>query len=252
MKSLLKISLLIFMFILICPPESFCNGNEPVSTSSIQADPQTGSDQMRRIKPDIDQSFFSLQVDRLNTQFFTRMGINFLSVFMLIRLIYFRAYKRKELFFTFFIFNFVIFLITHLLNKVDMGLGAAFGLFAVFSMLRYRTENIEAKDMTYLFLSITLGLITAIAKASALELCILNGLILLVTFLLEGGFLLKREMTKNIQYENIDLISPENQDKLLADLKARTGLDIHRVDIGKIDFLKDTASIKIYYSERVK
>jgi len=129
-------------------------------------------------------------------------------------------------------------------------LGAAFGLFAVFSMLRYRTENIDTKDMTYLFLAISIGLITAIAKASALELCILNCTILLITFLLEGGLLLKREMTKSIQYEHIELIKPENHDKLIADLKSRTGLDISRIAVGPIDFLKDTALIKVYYSER--
>jgi len=130
-----------------------------------------------------------------------------------------------------------------------MGMGAAFGLFAVFSMLRYRTENISAKDMTYLFLAIAIGLITSISKASAFELSILNSLILLITFLLEGSLFLKREYIQSIQYENIEMIKPDHHPALIIDLKERTGLNIHRVTIGKVNFLKDTAAIKLYYYE---
>jgi hypothetical protein len=204
---------------------------------------------VKKQKQDPEEAFYAINVDRLSGNFFVRLVINFISVILLIRFIYFKRYKRKELFFTFFIFNFSIFLITYLLNKVDMGLGAAFGLFAVFSMLRYRTENIDTKDMTYLFLCIAMGLITAIAKASALELCILTGSILILTFLLESGFLLKKESTQTIQYEHIEMIKPENYGLLLNDLKTRTGLNIHRLSIGKIDFMRDTALITIYYSE---
>ncbi len=248
MKITFKILLVLTLFFLMPPYLSF-SGNEAPDLGRIHQEDGL-HDQTFKTKPDIDESFFTLQVDRLGWKFFTRMGINILAVFVLIRLVYYRRYMRKELFFTFFIFNFVIFLITYLLNKVDMGLGSAFGLFAVFSMLRYRTVNIDTKDMTYLFLVIAIGLITAIARASAIELCLLNGGILLITYLLEGGLILKREMTKDIQYEHIEMIRPENEDRLIADLKTRTGLDIHRVAIGKIDFLKDTALIRVYYSER--
>src|SRR5258708_13957933 len=89
---------------------------------------------------------FSL-FEKLSPKFFMRLGINLISMFLLVRFIYFPAHKSREYFFTFFIFNLVIFLITFLLNKVEMSMGAAFGLFAVFTMLRYRTEGISIKDM---------------------------------------------------------------------------------------------------------
>src|SRR6476620_2890813 len=104
--------------------------------------------------------------EKLSVKFFMRLAVDFLSVFVLIRFVYFPIYKSKEFFFTFFIFNLIIFLITYLLNKVDMSMGAAFGLFAVFSMLRYRTEGITTKDMTYLFIVIAIGLICAVSKAT--------------------------------------------------------------------------------------
>ena len=128
-------------------------------------------------------------------------------------------------------------------------MGAAFGLFAVFSMLRYRTENISAKDMTYLFFSIALGLITAISKGSWDDLAIMCLILLTLTALLEGGWLIKKENTKVINYDKIQLITPEKREELLLDLKQRTGLNIHRVIIQEIDFLKDAAHITIFYYE---
>src|ERR1700749_613426 len=102
--------------------------------------------------------------EKLGEKFFIRLVIDFISVFILIRFIYFPVYKNRENFFTLFIFNLIIFLITFILNKSDMSMGAAFGLFAVFSMLKYRTEGITSKDMTYMFLVIAMGLITALSK----------------------------------------------------------------------------------------
>jgi hypothetical protein len=235
----------LFLFLLSFTPVSLFAGDVLPDTTSLPE--VSGNAKVSVLTADPEAFFYSMHMDKLSGTFFSRMGINFLSVFILIRLVYFRSYRRKDLFFTFFIFNFVIFLITFLLNKVDMGLGAAFGLFAVFSMLRYRTENIDTKDMTYLFLAIALGLITAIAKASALELCLLNGAVLLLTFFLEGGLILRNELTKMVQYEHIEFIKPENKSKLLEDLRTRTGLDIHRAVVEHIDFLKDTALIKVYY-----
>jgi hypothetical protein len=137
-------------------------------------------------------------------------------------------------------------MLTFVLNQVKISMGAAFGLFAVFSMLRYRTEGISMKDMTYLFIVIGIGLISAI-QLEIYELAIINGIIVFCTFLLDSNTIFKRELTKNIQYENIEMIRPENQEKLIADLRTRTGLNIHRVSVNRIDFLKDTAVIKIYY-----
>ena len=125
-------------------------------------------------------------------------------------------------------------------------MGAAFGLFAVFSMLRYRTEDISMKNMTYLFLCIALGLINAVSKGDwePILICLI---ILIITFLLDSGIIFKKEYVKIIQYENIELILPENNSLLIEDLKKRTGLNIHRVEIGDINFLRDLTIIRVYY-----
>jgi len=187
--------------------------------------------------------------EKLSLKFFVRLSVDFVSVFILIRFIYFPIYRNREFFFTFFIFNLIIFLITFLLNKVEMSMGAAFGLFAVFSMLRYRTEGISMKDMTYLFLVIAMGLISAVSKGNWDELLLLNGIILAFTYLLESNIFLKKESSKNIQYEDIEMIRPEHRAELIADLEKRMGIKINRLLIGKIDFLKDTAMIRVYYYE---
>jgi hypothetical protein len=173
--------------------------------------------------------------------------IDVLTTTILVRFIYFRNYRRTDLFLTFFSFNLVIFLITYLLNKVQMSMGAAFGLFAVFSMLRYRTEGLSAKDMTYLFIVISMGLISAIIKGSWDELGLVSSMILLSVWLLEGNLLMKRELTKIVHYDRIELILPERRNELLQDLQARTGLDVHRVEIQTMDFLKDSAMVMIFY-----
>jgi hypothetical protein len=187
--------------------------------------------------------------EKLSGKFFMRLAVDFFSVFVLIRFVYYPIYRNKEFFFTFFIFNLIIFLITYLLNKVEMSMGAAFGLFAVFSMLRYRTEGISMKDMTYLFLVIAMGLITAVSKGNLDELLLLNAIIVIFTFFLESNILLKKEVAKNIMYENIEMIKPEHRMELIADLERRMGIKINRLSIGKIDFLKDTATIRVYYYE---
>ncbi|MES2592695.1 MAG: DUF4956 domain-containing protein [Bacteroidota bacterium] len=189
--------------------------------------------------------------EKLGAKFFIRLGINIASVFILIRFIYFPIYKNREFFFTFFIFNLIIFMISFILNKVEMSMGAAFGLFAVFSMLRYRTEGISMKDMTYLFLVIAMGLLTAVSKGNWDELSILNVIIIIITFILESNVFMKKESSQTIQYEKIELIKPENKAELILDLETRTGIKINRLSIGKVDFLKDTASIKIFYYETI-
>lgn len=187
--------------------------------------------------------------DKLSDKFFWRLLVDVLSMLVLVRFIYFRIYKKKDYLFTFFLFNIIIFIITYLLNKVDMSMGAAFGLFAVFSMLRYRTEGISTKDMTYLFIVISIGLICAVSKATYFELIIINSILIGFTYALDGNWLVRNEMTKTIQYENIELIKPEHHEALVNDLKNRTGLDIHRVTVTKIDFLKDVAIVIIYFYE---
>jgi hypothetical protein len=185
-----------------------------------------------------------------------RIVIDLAAVFILVRYIYFPIYKHREFFFMFVIFNIIIFLVSFLLNKVELSMGAAFGLFAVFSMLRYRTENISIKDMTYLFLSIAIGLVSAVTKIKGapdfqeyLFLIGVNAIILLVTYLLESKIFIKKELIKTIIYENIELIQSDKQEELLADIRLRTGINVHRVSVQQINFLKDSAQLKIYYYE---
>jgi len=212
--------------------------------------PSAASDNVpEKKKKDGDKKFFDFKVDKLTGAFFARLLLDLLTILVLVRFIYYRVYKNEEFFFTFLVFNLIIFLITYLLNKVDMSLGAAFGLFAVFSMLKYRTEGISAREMTYLFVVISIGLISAVSKGTVLELLLINSLILGFVYLLESDLLMKRELQQIILYEDITLIKPEKEEQLIADLQQRTGLKIHRVSVGNIDFLKDTALIKVYYYE---
>ena len=187
--------------------------------------------------------------EKLQPKFFIRLGVDLVSVFILVRFIYFPLYRSRENVFTFFIFNIIIFLITYLLNKVEMSMGAAFGLFAVFSMLRYRTEDISTKDMTYMFLVISMGLINAVSKGSWDELTLLSAIIITITYLLESNLLMKKEISKIVMYENIELIKPEKRAELIADLENRMGVKINHVSIGKIDFLRDSAFLHVYYHE---
>lgn len=195
-------------------------------------------------------------IQELAIKFGVRLIIDLLTVFILIRFIYYPINKHKELFFTFFIFNIIIFLMCFFMNRVKMSMGAAFGLFAVFGMLRYRTEDLSIKDMTYLFLVIAIGLITAVTKLDDIpyyyEFVLVGGanvFILILTYLLEGNLLMRKETAKIIVYEKIELIKPERRAELIADLEARMGIRINRIGVAKVDFLRDTAQIKIYYYE---
>lgn len=191
---------------------------------------------------------------KISYKMIIRILIDLATVFVLVRFIYFPIYKNKEFFFMFAIFNLIIFLISFLLNKVDLSMGAAFGLFAVFSMLRYRTDNISIKDMTYLFLCIAVGLVSAVTKIKGatdfeeyLFLGIVNITILIITYLLESKMISRKEQTNTIVYENIELIQSNRKDELLADIRLRTGINVHRVSVQKINFLKDSAQLKIYF-----
>jgi len=180
-----------------------------------------------------------------------RLVINFSVAFVIIRLIYYPVHNRKDYLFTYFIFNLLIFFVSYLLSGVKLQLGFAFGLFAIFGILRYRTEQLAIKEMTYLFVVIAIAIINALAnkKISYSELLFTNLAIIAVTYLLEKRWLLRHETSKTITYEKIDLIKPANQQQLIEDLTERTGLKINRVQVGRIDFLRDTARVRIFYFE---
>jgi hypothetical protein len=188
--------------------------------------------------------------NKLTEKFFLRIAFDFISVFILIRVIYYPTHRKREHFFTFFMFNLIIFLITFLLNKVEFSLGAAFGLFAVFTMLRYRTEGISMNDMTYLFTVIAMGLINAVSKGSWDELLLINLLILGFTLFLDSTFFFRREVSKTIVYDNLEMIHPDRQPDLIKQLEAKTGLSIHRITIDKVNLLTESAQVTIYFFEK--
>ncbi len=178
-----------------------------------------------------------------------RLGLNFISIFILIRLIYYPIHKNKDFLFTFFLFNVINFLICFLLSTAKLKMGFAFGLFAIFSILRYRTVTVPVREMGYFFISVTLGIINALVSNENywVQLLIANGIIIGLTYILDYRISLKHENFKEIIYDRIDLIVPEKREELLADLKLRTGLNIHRVEFIRIDLLKDTARIYAFY-----
>ncbi|MBM3443909.1 MAG: DUF4956 domain-containing protein [Bacteroidetes bacterium] len=188
--------------------------------------------------------------EEINPVFVVKLTLNLIAVGILSWLIYLKHHKRSDLILTFFAFNTIVFLISYLLNRVDLSTGAAFGLFAIFSMLRYRTEGISARDMTYLFLSIAIGLIMAVSTGTFFEHVVLAGFILLLTSVLERGFFATQTSVISIVYEKPELIHPSKRKELLDDLHARTGLTIRHIEIGDIDYLKDAVVIKVYHELR--
>jgi len=194
--------------------------------------------------------FFSGLINKLGDKYFRRLLIDVIAAGVLLFGIYFPNNNRnREYLFTLLMFNIVIFHIAFLLNGVNLSLGAAFGLFAVFGLLRYRTEDIPMKDMTYLFLSIAMGLIVAVARGDW-EPAIVCCVILLPTFVLDSKLIFKKELHKDVRYEQIEMVKPENYEKLMEDLRTRTGLDIHFISIQNIDFVRDTATVRVFYYER--
>jgi hypothetical protein len=180
-----------------------------------------------------------------------RLGFNLVVVTIIVRYIYYPVARRKDYLFTYILISSVIFALCFLLENVKLQIGFALGLFAIFGIIRYRTLQIDIKEMTYLFLIIGISVINALAnkKISYAELLFANLALILVTYLLEKVFLLKHESRKTIIYEKIDLIKPEKRAELIKDLEERTGININRVEIGRVDFLRDTARVRIFYYE---
>ncbi len=176
---------------------------------------------------------------------------NLTVVIILVRYLYYRITPRKDYLFTYILISIVVFFMVFLLENIKIELGFALGLFAIFGIIRYRTRQIPIREMSYLFLVIGISVINALAnsKVSYAELVFTNIAVLTVTYLLEKVFLLKHETKKVINYENVELIKPENRAELIKDLEQRTGINITRVEIGRIDYLRDSARVIIYYFE---
>ncbi len=181
--------------------------------------------------------------------FLLRLGINFFIMLGLVLLVYYPRHRNKDFVFTFLLFNMVNFLICYMLSSLTLKMGFAFGLFAIFSIIRYRTVTVPIREMGYFFLCVALGIINALGPVTdnALILIITNVFLLALTLVLDRFLSLDHENFKQIKYERIDLITPEKRTEMIADLKQRTGLEIHKVEIIRIDFLRDVALVHAFY-----
>ena len=203
--------------------------------------------------PDLIARLFGIKY--INTQDFLELLVRFIFnlgiALLIVRAIYYPITKRKDYLFTYLMFSIIVFFMCQVLSSVKLGLGFALGLFAIFGIIRYRTDPIPIKEMTYLFVVIGLSAINGLAnkKVSYAELLFTNFAVVAVTYGLEKLWLLKSESRKTVLLEKIELIKPSNHELLMNDLRERTGLNIHRVEIGRIDFLRDTARVRVFYYE---
>lgn len=178
-------------------------------------------------------------------------GFNLLVALIVVRFIYYPSTHNKSYVFTFLAFNTVIFFVLVFLNSIEIGVGVGFGLFAIFSILRYRTDPIPIREMTYLFIISALPLMNASGTGGNVwpQLILANLAIVIILLVLEREWGFHYEASKQIVYEKIELIRPDRRAELLQDLEERTGLKILRVVVGKVDFLHDVTNLKIYYDD---
>ncbi|NQU34291.1 MAG: DUF4956 domain-containing protein [Bacteroidetes bacterium] len=179
-----------------------------------------------------------------------RFTLNTLLILIVVHFIYSKNSKRKDFYFSYIAIGVIVFFLSSLLNNVKLELGFALGLFAIFGIIRYRTDAIPIKEMTYLFVIIGISVINALAnkKVSYAELVFTNTAIVFGLWILEKRLMLKQEQSIKLIYEKIENIHTMSEEMLLADLKERTGIDIVRYEIKRIDFLKDIAIIRLYFN----
>lgn len=201
------------------------------------------------LKKKLDEPFTLQWFDEDFYLLIMRLAINMVFITILIRFLYYEKTKRKDYLFTYYLIGTITFFLCFGLKKLDIDTGMGLGLFAIFGIIRYRTDAIEIKEMTYLFLIIGLSVVNALAsnKLSVAEMALINVFMVVLTYILEFLWLMKHETRKTIVYERIDLILPEKEAEMKKDLEKRTGLSINRFEIGKIDFLNDTAQVRVYY-----
>lgn len=179
----------------------------------------------------------------------SRLALDLIFVSVIIRLVYYRRYKNRDYVFTYYLFNVITLLMCLLLRKIQTELGLALALFGVFGILRYRTEQIRIRDLTYLFIVIGLGLLNGVANKtiSDAELLAVNGVIVSMTALLELRPWKNSERSMTMFYDRIEMLQPGNEAQLLADIRSRTGLAVARVEVNQVDFLRDAAEITVFH-----
>lgn len=169
---------------------------------------------------------------------------------VLISQLYYRKSHRREFFFTFMLMSIAIYFLVFFMMGMERGkatMGVGLGLFGIFSIMRYRTDAMPVREMTYLFLIICLSVVHAMAS-EYIELIVINLIVVLAVAICETT--LKMQLTKLIQYDRVELIKPERREELIADLEQRTGLKITKVDVGGIDFLKDSVVLRVTYESQ--
>ena len=183
------------------------------------------------------------------TELLLAFFINLVAIMIIVRGLYYPKCKRGEFFFTYILIAISTFMLIYVLGDVKLKAGIALGLFAIFSIIRYRTEQVAIREMTYLFIIIALSAINGltVSELSIGEVIIINLLFILSIWICESKILISHYSYKVIKYDNINLITPDKREELIADLEKRTGLKIEKVEVGSIDFLKDAAIVKMYY-----
>ena len=177
-----------------------------------------------------------------------RFALSMVCVWVVVHLFYYRKSRRRDYYFTFLMIAVSIFMLIHLMDDSKMKIGAALGLFAVFGILRYRTEAIPIREMTYLFFVVAISVVNGMAnKISVVELLVSNLIFIGVAALCESSWLVKQAASKYVKYDNIALIVPERKAELIQDLEQRLGVQVLSVEVGSVDFLRDTALLKVTY-----
>ena len=174
--------------------------------------------------------------------------LNLLVCWIMVHFFYYRKAKRKDYYYTFMLFSVTVFVLMFLLNNVNLGMGFALGLFAIFGMIRYRTETVPIREMTYLFVTIGVSVVNGLAMSHGLiNLLLINILVMVIVGIIDGIFSAKQTPAKIILYDKIDLVKHGREEELIADLEERTGLTINKIEVGHIDFLRDVAYLKVHY-----
>ncbi|MGM9800047.1 MAG: DUF4956 domain-containing protein [Muribaculaceae bacterium] len=183
-------------------------------------------------------------------QLLFRFAFNSIVMWIIIHWFYYRKARRRDYYFTFALISVSIFFLIFLLGSVKMKIGFALGLFAIFGIIRYRTEQMPVREMTYLFVLIAISVINALSTTISLaELILTNLIFIFCIWFSENNKWLRHVSNKLVQYDKIELIKPDKRDELIADLRERTGLNVISVEVGSIDFLRDTALLKIHYED---
>jgi hypothetical protein len=200
------------------------------------------------------------------TELAIRFFVNLVVCWILVQFFYYRKSRRRDYYFTFMVFSTAMLMLLYVMGNVEVGVGLTLGLFAIFGVIRYRTETVPIREMTYLFVIIALAAVNGLAPVYKLVgatsasphyalsggtvgiMALSNALVILLVWVLESGRMLKHTSAKLVLYDRIELIVPERREELIADLEKRIGLKVDGVEVGHVDFLKDAAFIKVYYT----